>query len=379
MYQQQSRRMVDAGIFALVIACALYVRYCFRDVTTPDYFHDTSHWYAAIQQLGLKATGTDVSNYTPPYLYLLYLVSIALPSLSSVVAIKVPSVVFDFVCAGLVYRMVRLKYPDRRVAMLAFLAVFVAPTVVTNGAVWGQADSIYTAMVVGCVYLLMTGRAVAAMIAFGVAVAFKFQAMFLAPCICALWFRRRLPFWTLLLAPATYVVAMIPAWLEGRTAMELATVYASQAGTFHSLTRNAPNLYTWLPQRFYNQLVLAGLALMTGIGCLYVWLVWKSRAKLAPALVLKLSLLSLLLAPFFLPKMHDRYFFAADVLSIAYGFWFPGQFYVPVAISFASFFAYMPFLMGHPLVPLRLLALVMGAACLTVALSTYRDLQQEES
>jgi Gpi18-like mannosyltransferase len=343
-----------------------------------DFSYYTNHWYAAVQQLGMKATGTDVSNYTPPYLYLLYLVSIALPSLPAVIAIKVPSVVFDFFCAGFVYRIVRLKYADRRAAMLAFLTVLMAPTVLANGAVWGQADSIYTAMLLACVYLLMTDRAAAAMTAFGAALAFKFQAMFLAPCICALWLRRRVPFWALLMVLVVYAVIMLPAWLEGRSALELATIYASQADTFHSLTRNAPNLYTWLPQRFYSVLVLAGLLLMTAIGCAFVWLVWKSRAKLGPALVLKLSLLSLLLSPFFLPKMHDRYFFPADVLSIAYGFYFPGQFYVPVAISFASFFAYMPFLMGHPVVPLRLLALVMGAACMTVALSTYRDLQRDE-
>jgi len=378
MYDQQSRRVADACIFALGVAFALFVRYCYRDVSNSDFSYYTSHWYAAVQQLGLKATGTDVSNYTPPYLYLLYLVSSALPSLPALVAIKVPSVVFDFVCAGLVYRIVRLKYRDRRIAMLAFLAVLMAPTVVANGAVWGQSDSIYTAMLVACVYLLMTGRSAAAMLAFGIAVAFKFQAMFLAPCICALWVRGRVPFWTLLMVLVVYAVAMFPAWLEGRTALELATIYASQADTFHSLTRNAPNLYAWLPERFYSVLVVAGLLLMTGIGCLYVWLVWKSRAKLVPALILKLSLLSLLLAPFFLPKMHDRYFFPADVLSIAYGFYFPGQFYVPVAISFASFFAYMPFLMGHPMVSLRLLALIMAAACIPVALSTYRDLQRNE-
>jgi Gpi18-like mannosyltransferase len=296
----------------------------------------------------------------------------------AVVAIKIPSVVFEFVCAGLVYRMVGLKYADRRIATLAFLAVLMAPTVVVNGSVWGQADSIYTAMLLACIYGLMTGRAVAAMLALGAALALKFQTMFLAPCICALCFRRSLPVWTLLLVPVVYAAAMIPAWLEGRTMLDLATVYLSQSGTFHNLTRNAPNLYTWLPQRYYAILVPAGLLLMSAIGCAFVWLVWKSRAKLGPALVLRLSLLSLLLVPYLLPKMHDRFFFPADVLSIAYGFYFPRQYYVPIAISFASFFAYQPFLVGHPIVPLRVLALVMAGALITVAVSAYRNLRTQE-
>jgi len=375
--EQQLKRITDVCVLAMATTFALYVRYCFRNFETTDFRLDTSLWYAAVQQQGLAAAGTGVSNYAPTYLYLLYLVSVLLPAVPAVVAIKIPSVVFDFLCAGLVYRIVGLKYANRRIAALAFLTVLMAPTVVLNGSLWGQSDSIYTAMLLACVYALMTGRALPAMLAFGAALALKLQSMFLAPCIFALWLRRRLPFWSLLLVPVVYALAMVPAWLEGRTMLDLATIYVSQSGTFHELTRNSPNLYTWLPQRYYTLLVPAGLLLMGAIGAAFVWLVWRSRAKLAPALVLRLSLLSLLMVPYFLPKMHDRYFFPADVLSIAYGFYFPGQYYVPVAISFASFFAYQPFLVGHPVLPLRLLGLVMAGALIAVTVSAYRDLRTQ--
>jgi len=81
-----------------------------------------------------------------------------------------------------------------------------------------------------------------------------------------------------------------------------------------------------------------------------------------------------MMAPYFLPKMHDRYFYPADVLSIAYGFYFPAQFYVPVTVCLASFLAYLPFLAGHAIVPLRLLGAAMGLALLAVALAAHRDL-----
>lgn len=361
----------------LGIVAALAVRYPFRYFETNDYVADTSHWYAAVQQLGLGAAGTGVSNYTPPYLYVLYAVSVLLPSVPPVIAIKVPSVVFDGVCAWIVYLMVMLRYSNRRIALWALVTVLLAPTVVANSSAWGQSDSIYTALVLACVYGFMRGHGRLPLLAFGAALAFKFQSMFLSPFLCALLFRRRFPAWAIGLLPAVYILAMLPAWLEGRSAYELATVYLSQSGTFHSLTRNAPNLYAWLPQRFYSLIVPAGVGLMAAIGCIYVALVWKSRVRLDAALVLRLSLLSLLLCPFFLPKMHDRYFFAADVLSIAYGFYFPRQWYVPVLISAASFMAYLPFLLGHPVLPLRLLSLSMGAAVLVVTLSTYRALQTE--
>lgn len=375
MKQKLSERNNDAFLFALGVVFAVSLRFLYRDFVSLDYIHFTSLWYGDVQQQGFAAAGTSVSNYTPSYLYFLYLTSLVFPNLAPVMAIKIPSIVFDFVCAWFVYRIVRLKYPEGRAPIFSFIAVLLAPTVVANSGLWGQADSIYTAMLLACVYFLMIGRAVLATIAFGLALSIKFQAMFMALALCALWFRRVVPFWTLLLIPLVYAIAMVPAALAGRPLVELAMVYLKQSVTYHRLTLNAPNLYAWMPERFYHVVVVAGLVLMIVIGCLYVWKVWRSRDKIDQDLILKLCLLSLLMTPFFLPKMHERFFYPADVLSIAYGFYFPRQYYVPIAVSFASFFAYQPFLFNQTLLPLRLLSLVMLVALATVAVSTRQDLK----
>jgi Gpi18-like mannosyltransferase len=375
MEQKLSERSSDAFVFALAVVFAVTVRYLCRNYASDDYINATSLWYGAVQQQGFAAAGTAVSNYTPPYLYFLYLTSLVFPNLAPVMAIKIPSIAFDFVCAWFVYRLVRLKDPEGRAPIFSFIAVLLAPTVVANSGLWGQADSIYAAMLLACVYFLMTGRAALATIAFGLALSIKFQTMFMAPALCALWLRRVVPFWTLLLIPLVYTVALVPAALAGRPVMELATVYLKQSVTFHNLTLNAPNLYAWMPQQFYGVLVVAGLVLMSVIGCLYVWKVWRSQDKIDQALILKLCLLSLLMTPFFLPKMHERFFYPADVLSIAYGFYFPRQYYVPIAVSFASFFAYQPFLFKQTLLPLWLLSLVMLVALVSVAVSTRQDLK----
>ena len=372
-------RRADAFVFVLAVIFAVYVRYSFRDFFTSDFTEYTSLWYAAVKSQGLAAAGTSISNYTPPYLYLLYLTSVALPKVAPVMAIKIPSVAFDFVCAFFVQRIVALKYPGGRQPWFAFLAVLLAPTVVCNSSVWGQADSIYTAMLLACVYFLMTGRAAFAMAAFGLAFSIKFQTMFLAPALAALWCKRVIPFWSFFLVPAVYVLAMIPAWLVGRPAVELASVYLTQSGTYHVLTKNAPNVYAWLPERYYAVFVIAGLAAMVAIGCIYVWSVWKSRAAMSREIILQLCLLSLLMTPFFLPKMHERFFYPADVLAIAYGFYFPKQYYVPVAIGFASFFSYQFFLLHRTILPLQLLSLVMFAALAAVVVSTRSGLNSAQA
>jgi len=369
-------QLADYAAVALAAVFAVYVRYMFRDFITSDFTNFTSVWYSAVQHQGFAAAGTPVANYTPPYLYLLYWTSAVFPRLPPVMAVKLPSIAFDLVCAGAVFQIVRLRYRTGLVPVWSALTVLLAPTVVCNSGMWGQADSIYAAFLLVCILFLMRGQAALAMIAFSLALSIKFQSMFLAPALCAFWLRGLIRFRHLLLVPLIYALVMVPAWLEGRPAMDLATVYLTQSGTYHSLSKDAPNLYLWLPDRFYDPLVIGGLVLMTVIGSFYVWYVARSRAPLDPPLILKLCLLSVLMTPFFLPKMHDRFFFVADVTAIVYAFYFPRQYPVAIMVSFASFFAYQRFLFHYTLVPLKALPFVMGAALLLVALSVQRSLDE---
>lgn len=60
--------------------------------------------------------------------------------------------------------------------------------------------------------------------------------------------------------------------------------------------------------------------------------------------IIELSLLLTLLVPFLLPRMHERYFFMADIISLLYAFCFPKKFYVAIIIPLVSLLCYFPFL-----------------------------------
>jgi len=91
-------------------------------------------------------------------------------------------------------------------------------------------------------------------------------------------------------------------------------------------------------------------------------------------LLLKLALVSVLFIPFFLPKMHDRYFYPADVISIIYAFYFPQYFFVPIGIIVASFFAYQPTLFNAETVPMGFLAAGLFVILIIVAKDSILDL-----
>jgi Gpi18-like mannosyltransferase len=274
-----------------------------------------------------------------------------------IAAIKLPSIVFDFLSAYLIFRIVRLKYPHSPAPIFAYLIVLFAPTIVLNSALWGQSDSIYTAFLLMCVYFLLTDNGSYAGLAYGVALAFKLQAIFLAPLLLTLAFKRRLAWKHLFWIPLVYLISIFPAWAAGRPLLELLRIYLDQTQSYPFLTLNAPTLYTWLPESLYTVLYPAGVILAASLVFLYLVAVLKSPADLSQGLILNLAMLAVLLVPFILPKMHERYFYPADLLSIAFGFFFPEHFFIPIAMSLISLFAYQPFLFGRQLLPPEILSI----------------------
>jgi Gpi18-like mannosyltransferase len=350
---------VDILIILVGTLLALSLRYSLRSFASQDYSYYNKVWYQTIKELGFSALGQSFSNYTPPFLYLLYIVSKLLPNIATVTAVKLPSILCDFVCAWYVYRIVRLKYEKGPVPIFAFLAILFSPTVILNSAVWGQADSIFTAALVAFLFYLLKKQPWLACIAFGIAFSIKLQSIYLAPLLMALFFKKVISWKHLLTIPAVYLIAIIPAWIAGRPLVELLTVYFDQVQGVPGLFHNAPNIYTWLPVDDYGIFFQAGIIFAVSISLIYVAVALKSHAKLSKHLIVQLAFVSALLVPYFLPKTHDRYFYPSDILSIVYAFYFPEYFYIALAANLISFFVYPPYLFGMDIFPPTVLALAL--------------------
>ena len=350
----------QVALLLLGTVLAVLIRISLLGFKSADYDTFTKVWYNTIQATGYMALRGDFSNYNPPYLYLLYLVVRFLPGMEKVAAIKIPSIIADYVCAAFVYGIIRQRTGDKLVPVLGYMATLLAPVVILNSSFWGQADSIYTAGLLGCVYFLIIRRNWLAFISFGLAFAFKLQAIFLLPLLLILLLRREVSWKHFLAIPAVYFVSILPAWVIGRPLGSLLSVYASQADYYNRLTRHAPSLYAWFPidPGLYNLIYPAGLAFGAAVILLFILIAARSRSRLLPAMLVELAAYSTLLAPFVLPKMHQRYFFPADILLIVFAFYFPGYFYIPLVINMVSYFSYQYFLFGPEDVPMSILALV---------------------
>ena len=83
--------------------------------------------------------------------------------------------------------------------------------------------------------------------------------------------------------------------------------------------------------------------------------------------LLALFVLLIVRLPFTLPRMHERCFFAADVISILYAFYSPRRFVVPIIVGAASLLSYLPFLFNEERIGLEYLATLMGVALMVAA------------
>ena len=139
---------------------------------------------------------------------------------------------------------------------------------------------------------------------------------------------------------------------------------------------NPTSIYTWVPdtKQLFDVLYLPGLIMGAAAAFLLVIVIYKGPGRITPPLLLELALLTLLVTPFFLPKMHDRYFFPADILSVAFALYYPQFFYIPLVVISVSSLSYLPYLFGVEPVPLPLLTLFLLMAICILAFQSIRQL-----
>jgi Gpi18-like mannosyltransferase len=312
---QEQARMPRAPAPLLLVAAAflaLQLQWILWPVMPPDMPIYLTPWYRHILDSGpVGAFATPFSNYTPLYLYFLALGSLADPWLAPFAVIKAVSLLGTIFLA---YAMAALlKALDR--PKLGGAIVFLVPTAVINGTLLAQCDAFWVGACLLAVAAILRSEVLKALVWCGIAIAFKAQAIFLAPFILGVLAVKHPHWWQWLVPPLVFVAAMLPAWLAGWPAGDLASIYLRQAGLHFG--GNLANAWAWAP-------------LLTGDPDRYGW-IGIAAAGIAAIAVARLSakaigdrhallacaLLSTLAVPWLLPRMHERYFFLADLLAVA--------------------------------------------------------------
>lgn len=357
---QLKLKYFDILVFITITLVAIIARISLFPYESNDYKVFLLPWFEQLKSAGgLNGFGLSIGDYTPPYIYIMTLLT-KLP-IDSLVSIKTVSIIFDFIGAIILMKLVYNQTSKPSTAIFAYATFLFAPTILLNSAMWAQCDIIFTAFLLLCVYYFTKERPFLATIFFGVAMAFKLQAIFLAPLLILLWLRNKMKFRHFLLIPGVYLISILPAFIMGRPFGELMTIYFSQAGQYESLSLNSPNLFTWVDSDSGAILSIAGIAVCFCVILLILYYSMTKKITITTKEIIAFALLFSLIVPFLLPHMHERYFYLADVLAILYAFTFKKRAIIPIAVILSSFASYTPYLFGITPIDLKLVAIVMLA------------------
>ena len=371
-------------LLCVITGCVLLGKISLLDYVSDDYTIFLNNWIEEYTVLNLKqGLGTYIgSDYTPPYLYLMYAIS-RFKEYPWMYMVKFISLMTDVLLSYVVMKVASLKTKSESVQLLIFHITAILPTVVFNGAYWGQCDGIYTSFCILALYLALAKKPCRSMLCFGVALSFKLQTVFFLPGLLPLWLRKDVKLKHLLLIPVMYMTMMIPALWGGKSLHHVLTVYIQQMGNYKFMTMNGPSIYQFLPAETVNggpiYQMFNKMALMLGLAALMVSCipVCVYRKRLTAESSLLFSVLVLGAVPLFLPNMHERYTFGADVLSLALCLWAPRRVVLPLLFGLASYICYTEGLPGTPIMSLKWASVFMLAGVALTACELVHTLRRD--
>ena len=362
----------------LVAACAIWIRVPLYTKKTGDFNNFLVHWYEGCYNDARAFLASDTPDYTPTYIYFLVFISwfrIPPDSINVLFAIKTVSVLFDFGSAFLIFWIFKfiLKKADWITLIGVFMALFV-PQIFLNSAFWGQCDSIFTFFIVLSIFFLLKKQPLWATVAFAVSFSFKLQSIFFLPVLILLWLNKKYRLWYLLIIPAVYILLCLPAMICGRSFISCMSVYFSQAGDYTYLSLNAPNIYTFMYPTFKgNESVtqhLVPAAVAFGITSTLVlgFFLFVTQKDIKDEDLIKIAYLLTLFIPFVLPKMHERYFYLAEVMAVLYLCINPKKWYISLLSIAGSFSGYNLYLFNTYYFNDANVDLLIGASMITASL-----------
>jgi len=366
-------------IFIIVIGfAALIIRFIYKDFESADYQWFLKVWFEQLQDGGgFLALKQPISNYSPLYIYLL--AGLTYLPIKSLYSIKILSIVFDFIAAYYVFKLMEVKYKDSFISYIASGVVLLLPTVIINGAYAAQCDIIFSTFLLGTIYYFVKEKNILALIFFGIAVSFKLQGAFLAPLLLILIIRKQIKIWHLFISPLTYIASLLPAFFIGRPFKELITIYFSQVGYYPYLTMNCANIYQFFPNanfELFNKLGFIFTFIVVLAISIYIGI---SKKKLNGDLIIEICILILLVIPYFLPQMHERYYFPAEILVVIYAFYNWKYFYISLSLILVSLLSYGPFLLGKHIMDMKYLAVMIFLIILFFIIDIHSKLKYDEN
>lgn len=323
-------------IIIIVISIIGFIIRLFQlDYLSGDAKNCLLEWLNEIIENGrILSISKKIGDYNFPYLYLMVIISY-LP-FNQLYEIKIISIVFDYLLAYAVAMLVyNLTNKNELKSIIAYSITVLMPTVILNSSWWGQCDSIYAFFAILSINYLIKQDYKKSLLLLGVSLAFKLQAVFLFPLFALVWAssdKKKFKFYYCFLVLIPFIIVGIPPMLLGRGPRSTYGIYLSQTQeNFQYLTMDIFNYYTLISKDNKATINATGNGIFDRSGYLYIIIIFltafifelKSKREMSPQKIVMMAIWSIATVVFFLPCMHDRYLYMAEILAIVYTMMLP--------------------------------------------------------
>lgn len=309
-------------------------------ISTP---HDQEPLY--IMMLGLLAqlppgpTETGIAGGNPYPLYYDYYV-------------KSMSFIADIFIAIGTYKIVMLKSHNKNYSAIAYAVMFLLPMHLVNSGMWGQCDGIVGAFAVWSFYFILKDRQGLSMLMYGFALAVKPQAIFFAPFVAYLWLERRLKFRWLWFCPLVILITYAPYWLMGSSLIKPFEWLYNGFGSYPGLNYGCGNIWAFFSYYTNKDTANATNSIMSAMAwmfCLavlvgFIFIAHSQHFKLDLSSLALISTVMIGLTTYFMPKMHERYFYLFEAFLVFYCFVGKRRWWLLVLSQLSACIAYSNFM-----------------------------------
>ena len=379
-------------LFFIITVISLKVRINFIKLESQDYQSFLLNWYTRIKEAGgFLALKQEIGDYNIPYLTIMAVLSYI--PINPLISIKMVSIFFDYVMAFtgmmIIYELFKNNKNKHIYALLTYSIISILPTAVLNSSAWAQCDSIYTSFILLALLFIFKEKYFTSFIFFGIALSFKLQAIFILPVYILIYIcNKKFSILYFLIIPIINIIMCLPAIIAGRSLLSCLSIYINQTGTYIDyISMNIPNIYAifikpiggsnliWNIDKAISSFgVLFTFAIFTIIAIAFIY----KEIKMDNKLILNISLLSILLCTFFLPSMHDRYMYMADIISILFFVVNRKKIYIPIAINFISLYTYIEYLYATRNLSIQYVAILNFVILFILAREIYIQIRDKE-
>ncbi|MCR5700813.1 MAG: hypothetical protein K6G76_01565 [Lachnospiraceae bacterium] len=341
-----------------ITVLSMMIRYFCRSFISEDAQYCLLPWYDQIAAYkSSQCLAEQIGDYNILYQFIIYLFTY-LP-IKSLYAYKIFSIIFDYALAIVVAIIVDDKNSSIKGRLqserfvMAYSVIIMSPLVFLNSSCWAQCDAIWTFFIFAALYAFVKEKYIGMFALFGIAISFKFQAIFVLPFLLILYVReKKFSILNCLIVPLMMIVLALPGIIKGRGVLEPFLIYANQTGEYKAVSMNYPSFWNCIVCEWsgkngdYFEFKLVAVCFTVAIlGVIAVWKL-KSNVKMDLFRLIFLLHVTVYTCVLFLPTMHERYGYVYEITALILAI-MNKKFIVPgIGVILLSCITYGHFLFG---------------------------------